>query len=86
VVSLRGTGSDRYSVTDVFISERHTVLLDPQIAPREPGRLYYFSSSNMYVVGVAAVTLGIARGMITDFTELATEKVPRGARQRLCEN
>ena len=24
--------------------------------------------------------------MIADFTELATEKVPRGARQRLCEN
>ncbi len=86
VVGLRGTGSDRYSVTGMFIPERHTVLRDPQIAPREPGRLYCFSSSNMYAVGVAAVTLGIARGMITDFTELATEKVPRGARQRLCEN
>ena len=86
VVGLRGTGSNRYAVTDVFIPERHTVLRDPQIAPREPGRLYCFSSSNMYAVGVAAVALGIARGMITDFTELATEKVPRGARQRLCEN
>ena len=40
----------------------------------------------MYAVGVAAVTRGIARGMVTDFTQLATEKVPRGARQRLCEN
>ena len=40
----------------------------------------------MYAAGVAGVALGIARGMISDFTELATEKVPRGARQRLCEN
>jgi len=82
VVGLRGTGSDRYSVTDVFIPERHTVLRGPKLMPREPGRLCCFSSSNMYAVGVAAVALG----MITDFTELATEKVPRGARQRLCEN
>ncbi len=32
------------------------------------------------------MALGIARGMIDDFTALATEKVPRGNRQRLCEN
>src|SRR5271166_3477508 len=75
VVGLRGTGSDRY-----------TVLRDPEIAPRQPGRLYCFSSSSLYACGVAGVALGIARGMIADFTELATEKVPRGARQRLCEN
>src|SRR5271165_3955111 len=86
VVGLRGTGSDRYSVSDLFIPERYTVLRDPEIAPREPGRLYCFSSSNLYASGVAAVALGIARGMIADFTELATQKVPRGARQRLCEN
>src|SRR5215467_7678432 len=86
VVGLRGTGSDRYAVTDLFIPERYTVLRDPNIAPRQPGRLYCFSSSNLYASGVAAVALGIARGMAADFTELATEKVPRGARQRLCEN
>ncbi len=86
VVGLRGTGSDRYSVTDLFIPEQYTVLRDPDIAPREPGRLYCFSTSNLYASGVAAVTLGTARGMIGDFTELATEKTPRGIRQRLCEN
>jgi alkylation response protein AidB-like acyl-CoA dehydrogenase len=86
VVGLRGTGSDRYSVTDLFIPERYTMLRDPTIAPRQPGRLYCFSSSNLYACGVAAVALGAARGMIGDFTELAIQKVPRGARQRLCEN
>ncbi len=86
VVGLCGTGSDRYAVTDLFIPERHTALRDPRIAPRQPGRLYHFSSSNLYASGVAGVALGIARGMINDFTELATQKVPRGGRQRLCEN
>jgi indole-3-acetate monooxygenase len=86
VVGLRGTGSDRYSVTDLFIAEPYTVLREPKVAPRQPGRLYCFSSSNLYACGVAAVALGIARGMLADFTELATEKVPRGARARLCEN
>jgi len=51
VVGLRGTGSDRYSITDLFIPERHTVLRDPSIAPRERSRLYCFSSSNMYATG-----------------------------------
>jgi alkylation response protein AidB-like acyl-CoA dehydrogenase len=86
VVGLRGTGSDRYEVEGLFIPERYTVVRDPRIAPRQGGRLYAFSSSNLYATGVAAVALGIARGMIADFTELATAKVPRGARQPLCEN
>jgi alkylation response protein AidB-like acyl-CoA dehydrogenase len=67
VVGLRGTGSDRYSIADLFISERHTVLRDPSIAPRERSRLYCFSSSNMYAAGVAGVALGIARGAIAEF-------------------
>lgn len=86
VVGLRGTGSDRYSVTDLFIPDRHAVLRDPGVPPRQPGRLYRFSSSSLYAAGVAAVALGIARGMVAEFVALATEKVPRGARQRLCEN
>jgi alkylation response protein AidB-like acyl-CoA dehydrogenase len=86
VVGLRGTGSDRYEVNRLFVPERYTVVRDPEIAPREPGRLYRFSSSNLYASGVAGVALGIARGMIADFSALATEKVPRGGRHRLCEN
>jgi hypothetical protein len=86
VVGRRRTGSDRYSVTEIFIPDRYTVLRDPKIAPRQPGRLYGLSSRSLCACGVAAVALGIARGMVSDFTELATQKTPRGARQRLCEN
>lgn len=85
VVGLRGTGSDRYSVTDLFVPESHTVLR-PGTVPRHPGRLYCFSSSSLYAAGVAAVALGTARGIIADLTQLGTEKTPRGVRQRLCEN
>ena len=86
VVGLLGTGSDRYTVDDLFIPEQYTAVRDPQVAPRQPGRLYSFSSSNLYAAGVAAVALGIARGMINDFTELGQGKTPRASRQRLCEN
>jgi len=85
VVGLRGTGSDRYSVTDLFIDDRYTVMR-PGTAPRHSGRLYSFSSSSLYAAGVAAVALGAARGIIADLTELGREKTPRGGRQRLCEN
>lgn len=86
VVGLLGTGSDRYAVNDLFIPEQYTAVRDPKITPREPGRLYHFSSSNLYASGVAAVALGIARGMIRDFTELGRAKTPRSDRRRLCEN
>src|SRR5579862_444539 len=33
VVGLRGTGSDRYEVSDLFIPERYTAVRDPRIRP-----------------------------------------------------
>jgi acyl-CoA dehydrogenase-like protein len=54
--------------------QRYTALRDPRIAPRQSGRLYCLSSSDLHASGVAGVALGIARGMIADFTELATQK------------
>ena len=38
VVGLRGTGSDAYSVADLFVPEEYTVLRGPGIQAREPGR------------------------------------------------
>ena len=57
------------------------MLRDPDIAPREPGRLYCFSTSNLYASGVAAVRSAPRAASIGDFTELATEKTPRGVRR-----
>ncbi len=86
VIGLRGTGSDQYSVSDLFVPEKYTVLREAARKPRQPGLLYAFSSSNMYASGFAGVALGIARNTLDAFLELARDKIPRGARHTLREN
>ncbi len=86
VVGLRGTGSDSYSVADLFVPEEFTVLRGPGIRARETGRLYSFTRGNLYASGFAGVALGIARGTFDAFVALACDKVPRGAKGTLREN
>ena len=57
---------------------------DPTLR-REPGPLYAFPQQTLYSVGIASVALGIARGMLDAFIELALRKTPRGA-GRLADN
>ncbi len=74
VSGLRGTGSDTYTVTDLFVPD-HRVALDE---PLEPGPLYRFNTTNVFSVGFASVDLGIARSMQQALQELAMTKSPRG--------
>jgi alkylation response protein AidB-like acyl-CoA dehydrogenase len=83
VIGLRGTGSDSYTVADLFVPESHTVLREAEPKPHQPGLLYAFSSSNMYSAGFAGVALGIARSTLDAFIELARDKIPRGAKRTL---
>src|SRR5947209_3567635 len=83
VIGLRGTGSDSYTVADLFVPESHTVLREAEPKLRQPGLLYVFSSSNMYSAGFAGVALGIARSTLDAFIELARDKIPRGAKSTL---
>ncbi|MGH7047713.1 MAG: acyl-CoA dehydrogenase family protein [Stellaceae bacterium] len=86
VIGLRGTGSDSYRVTKLFVPEAHAVERSPAAAPREAGVLYAFSSSNVYSAGFAGVALGIARGTLDAFVGLARDKIPRGAQRTLRDN
>ncbi len=86
VIGLKGTGSDSYTVTDLFVPEQYTVLREAEPKPRQPGLLYAFSSSNVYSSGFAGVALGIARSTLDAFVELARDKIPRGARRTLRDN
>jgi len=86
VIGLRGTGSDSYTATDLFVPENHTVLRDAAAKPRQPGPLYAFSSSNIYASGFAGVALGIGRSALDAFVELARDKIPRGANRTLRDN
>jgi indole-3-acetate monooxygenase len=86
VIGLRGTGSDSYTVTGLFVPEDHAVERSPDAKPRETGLLYAFSSSNVYSAGFAGVALGIARAVLDAFVELARDKIPRGAKRTLRDN
>ncbi len=86
VIGLRGTGSDSYTVTGLFVPEDHAVERSAEAKPRETGLLYAFSSSNVYSAGFAGVALGIARAVLDAFVELARDKIPRGAKRTLRDN
>lgn len=86
VIGLRGTGSDSFSVSDVFVPEAYTISRDNDAAPRDPSPLYCFPLVTMFSVGFAGVALGIARSMLEALVALAGEKTPRGFKGRLREN
>jgi alkylation response protein AidB-like acyl-CoA dehydrogenase len=77
-IGLRGTASDSYRVDDLFVSEEYSSTREDPELRREPGRLYAFPQQTMYSVGISSVALGIARGMLDAFIELACRKTPRG--------
>jgi alkylation response protein AidB-like acyl-CoA dehydrogenase len=85
VIGLRGTGSDSYSVTDVFVPEAFSSARADPTLRRERGPLYAFTMPGLYAVGVAGVALGIARAMLEAFIALACTKAPRGL-SRLADN
>ncbi len=87
-IGLRGTGSDQYSVKDLFVPAAYSidVLSRRGEAARDEGLLYRFSSLMLYAAGFAGVALGIARATLDHFIELARDKIPRGARNTLRNN
>jgi alkylation response protein AidB-like acyl-CoA dehydrogenase len=78
VSGLRGTASDAYTVTDLFVPKDYTVRRDDPTYRREPGLLYGIRLDNLFAIGFASVALGIARGALDAFVELAGGKTPRG--------
>ena len=76
VVGLRGTGSDAYSVQDLFVDDAHTMTRDRPEERREPGLIYRFAAMQIYASGFAAVALGTARAALDAFIELARGKTP----------
>ena len=85
VMGLRGTGSDKYSVTDLFVPEAFVAARDDS-ARREDGVLYRFSSLQLYASGFAGVAMGIARSALDAFIELARDKVPFRGKTTLRDN
>src|SRR3954453_4071813 len=61
VIGLKGTGTDSYSVDNLFIPEKFAALRDEPAALREKGPLYQILTYTMFGLGFAAVSLGVAR-------------------------
>ena len=90
VSGLRATGSFDWTVDDVFLPERRTMVhagapLDNQWR-RWPGVSYALPAQAWVGPHHSAVITGIARAGIDALIELAGEKTPRGRTGRLCEN
>jgi alkylation response protein AidB-like acyl-CoA dehydrogenase len=84
-IGMRGTASEGYRVTDLFVPEAYSGTREDPSLRRDPGPLYAFTMQGLYAVGVAAVAFGIARAMLDAFIALATEKTPRGL-QRMADS
>jgi len=83
VVGLRGTGSHHFSVKDVFVPDRRTVLIGGRANISEP--LYQFPLLGLLALGVASVALGIGFRALDEFSQLAVTKQPTGASRKLAE-
>ena len=78
VIGLRGTGTDSYSVDNLFIPEKFAALRDEPSALREKGPLYKISTNMVFSMGFAATSLGVARATLDAAIELARGKTPQG--------
>jgi indole-3-acetate monooxygenase len=77
-IGLRGTASDSYAVSDLFVPEAYSSTREDPSLRRERGPLFAFPQQTLYSAGIAGVALGIARGMLDAFIDLACHKAPRG--------
>lgn len=74
VIGLKGTGTDSYTVDNLFIPERFAAPRDEAAARRETGQLYRIPSTYMYAMGFASVALGVARATLDAAIDLARGK------------
>jgi len=84
VAGLCGTGSHHIAVRDLFVPDAHAVSIVSG-TPREPGALYRFPVFGLLAIGVASVSLGIARRALDELHALAASKTPALSQRRLAE-
>ena len=78
VIGLSGTGTDSYSVEDLFIPEKFSALRDDFTALREKGPLYGITTYSMFGLGFGAISLGVARATLDAAIDLARGKATVG--------
>ena len=78
VIGLKGTGTDSYSVENLFVPEKFAALRDDPTALRETGPLYKLSTNMVFSMGFAATALGVARTTLDAAIALSRSKRPQG--------
>ncbi len=88
VIGLKGTGSDSYSVTDLFVPEQRSMTAFGRnpAEKRERGPLYQITIFHLFGSSWPNIALGIARATLDAFVELAKSKTPYGAKYLLRDN
>jgi indole-3-acetate monooxygenase len=81
---LRGTGSNHFEVSGIFVPEAYSIplLTIPEDAPGNYGRA---TLPTILAPLLSAVSLGIARDAIESFIELAQQKTPTMGTTRLAD-
>jgi alkylation response protein AidB-like acyl-CoA dehydrogenase len=88
VIGLRGTGSDTYELTDVFVPDDRAIdyhALDPA-GWHQRGPLYTFNIYQLFGSAFPAISLGIASATLDAFVKLAQVKTPLHGASLLRDN
>jgi alkylation response protein AidB-like acyl-CoA dehydrogenase len=86
VLGLRGTGSDSYTVEDLFVPDDRAPARDALEERRESGPIYTIMSTLLYATGFCGVTLGVARRLFETYVELARAKHSRASPNAMAIN
>lgn len=79
VMGLRGTASEGYEVSDLFVPAAFTLDRDDPEECRVEETAFLFSLSAVYAACFSGVALGVSRALLDALIALAREKAPRGA-------
>lgn len=77
VTGLRGTGSDAYEVSELFVPAARSFRRDDPADRQYHASLYHLKTDTMFSAGFASLALGVARAMLDALRGLALEKTPR---------
>jgi alkylation response protein AidB-like acyl-CoA dehydrogenase len=86
VMGLRGTGSDTYTVSDIFVDDAHALTREYEPERRQRGPLYSFQAMQLYAGGFASVALGVSRAMLDAVIALARTKSQAWSADSLRDN
>ncbi|HEY2530174.1 MAG TPA: acyl-CoA dehydrogenase family protein [Xanthobacteraceae bacterium] len=88
VIGLKGTGSDSYAVSDLFVPEDRGIgaFARNPAERHEHGPLYSFTVHQLFGASFGSIGLGVAQSTLDAFIALACTKIPTGGKTLLRDN